>query len=53
MKKLSHQKTPAIESESAGHSDRVMVDELVIQLIRQQLLRSLQVASGQLSAFPR
>jgi hypothetical protein len=43
--------TPAMESESPTHSDRVIVDELVIQLIRKELLRSLQVSAGQISAF--
>jgi hypothetical protein len=54
MKKLSHDhRTTATESKSAGLTEPVMVDDLLIQLIRKQLLRSLQVASGQVSAFER
>jgi len=53
MKKPNYDhQTPARES-TPGHSGRVFVDELVIQLIRKELLRSLQVSSGQKSAFPR
>jgi hypothetical protein len=45
MEKPSQQhRTPAIESVT-GHSDPPMVDELM-QLIRRQLLRSLELASG-------
>jgi hypothetical protein len=35
---ISNQGTSALELESENHSDLVMVDELVIQLIRKQLL---------------
>ena len=55
MRKVSHDDhgIPAFETESTGHSDRMMVDEFMIQFIRKQLLRSLQVAAGQVSAFQR
>jgi len=38
-KSINDPRTPAIESERIGHSDLVMVDELVIQLIRKQLIQ--------------